>query len=125
MKRQGNFLYHLDLGQMIYLVHRGVSQGGRKLSPKARERWWQKKTGNGDLPEGMYWMPSSKYAGPALVMSMEALRFMRERSLIIVANPAKPQILTPKRIIAQGVRVDGIPATAISAGTSRRGLLQL
>ncbi len=112
--RNGNFLYQLSL-QEAFIVHRGVSQGGKKLNADQRRIFWQR---NSQKVSGV-----EIGAGKVLV-SLVGLRVLREKNLVIVSNPGKPRIWTIKRIMESAERNQVIPE--LTQGSSqRRGGLKL
>lgn len=87
--RNGNFSYELKLPE-AFIVHRGVSQGGRKLSAEQRRIFWQKNSRK---------VPGVEINTGKVVISLSGLRILREKNLVIVSNPGKPRVWTIKRIM--------------------------
>ncbi|MFH1030056.1 MAG: hypothetical protein V1770_02245 [bacterium] len=106
--RNGNLKYRLKLDKAV-IVHRGVSQGGRNLDPRKRADFWVKKAYkkalNGEIA-GIRAIYSKKnnYERATFIITPEGLRKMREFSLVIVCNPKKPAVWTPKRILTSAKR---------------------
>lgn len=85
----------MDLPE-AFVVHRGVSQGGKKLTAEKRKAFWQKN--------------SQKVAGieagdGKIILSLQGFRALREESLVIVSNPGKPRVWTIKRIMGSAEKV--------------------
>ena len=112
--RNGNFSYELKLQESL-IVHRGVSQGGKKLNADQRRTFWQK---NSQKVEGV------EIKADKVAISLVGLRVLREKNLVIVSNPGKPRIWTIKRIMESAERNHAIPE--LTQGSSqRRGGLKL
>jgi len=110
--RNGNFLYQLSL-QEAFIVHRGVSQGGKKLNADQRRIFWQKN--------------SQKIAGVEIkadkvAISLVGLRVLREKNLVIVSNPGKPRVWTVKRIMESADKNQMMTEAAPGASQRRGGL---
>ncbi len=109
--RSGNFTLELRV-RGAFIVHRGVSQGGRKLSAWERQyRLWQK---NSQKVDGIV------IAADKVMITLPALREMRERSLVIVSSPGKPRVWTVSRILKSAQRVQ-VMSEAIHGVSRRRG----
>ncbi len=119
--RQGNFVYQLNLSE-AYIVHRGVSQGGKKLTASQRRRFWERE-----------WIPVPGITGAVngfgagdVLISLSALRVLRKENLVIVSNPEKPRVWTIKRIMESAKKIrrmeEGYTEEALS---QRRGGLKL
>ena len=76
----------------IFVVHRGVSQGGQKLKPVQRLNFWQK---NSREINGLEIKRRNKIY--QLEISMEALAQMKQQKLVIVARPQSPVIITQRQ----------------------------
>ncbi len=117
--RNGNRVFETPLkGLKGAIVHRGVSQGGRKLSPEKRLLFWHN---NAKKIEGF----SKNWKCARFTLS--ALAVMRRRSLVLVVNPKKPQVWTPSRIEKFGQKFTAVEKFRVVAGngTTRRGNLKL
>ena len=103
MKRGGNYSYRLGEIGPAYLIHRGASQGGKKLDAASRQNFWQKRSR--PFPEGV-----SISGNGAVVISAteEGLAMMSDKSLVIVVDPSSPRIWTPKRIKRDGEKVHSL-----------------
>ena len=112
--RNGNFLYELKLLE-AFIVHRGVSQGGKKLNADQRRTFWQK---NSQRVTGI------ETSAGKVVVSLGGLRVFRKKNLVIVSNPGKPRIWTIKRIMESAERNQIIPET-MQGLSQRRGGLKL
>ena len=114
--RNGNFLYEVKLPG-AFIVHRGVSQGGRKLTPEKRAKFWQK---HYKKISGIEFDP----AGNGLIMSVSvsALRELRKRNLVVACNQEKPRVWTPNRIIKSGRKVQTMPQPKATTVVRRGGL---
>lgn len=112
--RNGNFLYQLTL-QGAFIVHRGVSQGGKKLSADQRRTFWQK---NAQKVDGV------EIKADKVAISLVGLRVLREKNFVIVSNPGKPRIWTIKRIMESAERNQNIPELT-QRSSQRRGGLKL
>ncbi|MDD4610903.1 MAG: hypothetical protein PHU73_03050 [Patescibacteria group bacterium] len=114
--RGGNFFYRLSLPGAI-LVHRGVSQGGRKLLAETRKVFWQR---NSRTVQGV------EIASDGTVkISVQGLREMRQLSLVLVVQPSKPRVHTAARILKSAEKIQEF---AIGSGTgqaTRHGGLKL
>ncbi len=115
--RNGNRIFEVPIGDLKgVIIHRGVSQGGRKLSPKKRLSFWRK---NAKKVNGAVLDQCARFTRTALTE-------MRRRNLVLVVNPEKPQVWTPARIEKFGKK---FTITRFSPRTSssipRRGGLQL
>jgi len=116
--RRGNFVYEVNMPG-AFIVHRGVSQGGRKLTPEKRAKFWQKHCRK---ISGVDFDPADK--GLIMAVSVNGLRELRRRNLVVVCNPEKPRVWTPNRIVKFGRKVQVMPqAEVITVG--RRGGLRL
>jgi len=112
--RNGNFFYILKL-QEVFIVHRGVSQGGKKLKADQRRIFWQKN--------------SQKIAGvdikaDKVTISLVGLRVLREKNLVIVSNPGKPRVWTVRRIMKSADK-NQMMTEATPGASQRRGGLKL
>lgn len=116
--RGGNFLYLIEGLVLPLIVHRGVSQGGRKLTPGQLVNFWHKHRQE----------VSGVDAGNdgTVTVSLTGLQALRARSLVVVSNPDKPQVWTVRRIMesAERVPIMSAPAPEQSA-CQRRGRLKL
>lgn len=112
--RGGNFFYVLEQAE-AFIVHRGVSQGGKKLSADKRKAFWEK---NSQTVSGV------KIAGGQVTISLDGLRELREKSLVVVSNLSNPRVWTPKRIMESVGKVKIIEETK-GANNGRRGGLKL
>lgn len=112
--RDGNFLYKMKLPE-AFIVHRGVSQGGKKLKAEERRTFWQK---NCEKVVGV------EISAGKVVISLSGLRVLREKNLVIVSNPGKPRIWTIKRIMESAERNQMI-TEATPGASQRRGGLKL
>lgn len=114
--RNGNFSYELKL-QEAFVVHRGVSQGGKKLTADQRRTFWQK---NSQKVDGV------EIKADKAVISLVGLRVLRKKNLVIVSSPGKPRVWTIKRIMGSAERNQTIPEPKMTQGSSqRRGGLKL
>lgn len=113
--RNGNFYYELKLSE-AFVVHRGVSQGGKKLSPEKRLAFWQK---NSREMEGI------EISDGKITVSLSGLRALREKSLVIVSNPRKPRVWTVKRIKKFARKIRAMEITENPSPPPRRGGLKL
>jgi hypothetical protein len=98
--RQGHIFFQLELDGPAYIVHRGVSQGGKKLSPEQRLKFWEKRREN-SLP-GMSGHYDTATKNSFFSINHKGLQNMKEKAFVIVSCPENPRIWTPKRIMAQG-----------------------
>ena len=97
--RQGNFFWELVLSAPVIPIHRGVSQGGKNLSPQSRLEWWKKNSK--PLPEGLE--ITEPMEGRCIVrVSRSGLQTMRRKALVLATQPAHPWYLTPTRILRKG-----------------------
>jgi len=112
--RNGNFFYVLKL-QEAFVVHRGVSQGGKKLSADQRRTFWQK---NAQKVTGV------EINAGKVTVTLVGLRVLREKNLVIVSNPGKPRIWTIKRIMESAGRSQ-MMIEATPGASQRRGGLKL
>ncbi|MFA6376119.1 MAG: hypothetical protein WCX69_01820 [Candidatus Paceibacterota bacterium] len=115
MARSGNFSLVLEV-RGAFVVHRGVSQGGKKLSAWDR-RWkfWKKNSQDivgVEISEGK------------VTITLPALRELRERNLVVVSRPGRPEVWTPKRILKSAERVQVMPE-AVPGSSQRRGGMKL
>ena len=109
--RNGNFTLVLRV-RGAFIVHRGVSQGGRELRAWERRRnLWEK---NSQKVDGVEITPGK------VTVTLPALRELRERNLVIVSRPGRPEVWTTKRILKSAERVQAIPET-IPGAFARRG----
>ena len=136
MRRNGNYHYRVETvvikdvnGASVdepftLIIHRGVSQGGKKLSSEKLLRFWQKKGVNPNLlPTLSFFRGEGKYG---FCIASQGLKAMRDKNFVIAICSHKcREIFTPSRIKKFGVRIDGIPANSANAGVPRRGGLQL
>jgi hypothetical protein len=101
------------------IVHRGVSQGGRKLSPEERTTFWLKNAKKVEgVSLGLYYTR----------FTLGALSEMHRRNLVLVVNPAKPHVWTPARIKKLGKKFSAVKFTTVNESKKnvrRRGGLQL
>ena len=114
--RNGNFSYEMTFRDETFIVHRGVSQGGRELSPKKRTSFWRKN--------------SQEVVGITINhgkvrISLEGLRGLSKKSFVIVSNPEKPRIWTSKRIIKSAKKVQMMTSTGSIGTPQRRGEMVL
>lgn len=86
--RGGNFFYQLYLPE-AFIVHRGVSQSGKKLTAGQRKSFWRKN--NRDVA-------GIKIGDGKVIVSLNGLQVLREKNLVIVSSPGKPKVWTIKRI---------------------------
>ena len=114
--RNGNFSY--ELLSEVFVVHRGVSQGGKKLSADQRRTFWQK---NSQKVEGI------EIKADKAVISLPGLRVLRKKNFVIVSSPGKPRVWTIKRIMESAKRNQTIPELKLTQERSlqRRGGLRL
>jgi len=98
--RQGHIFFQLELDGPAYIVHRGVSQGGKKLSPEQRLKFWEKRRKN-EFPgiKGHFDMAENK---SFFQINNDGLQGLKNKSFVIISCPENPRIWTPKHIMAQG-----------------------
>lgn len=110
--RNGNFTLVLRV-RGAFIVHRGVSQGGRKLRAwERRFNFWQK---NCQKVDGI------TINDGKVTITLPALRILRERNLVIVSNPGKPRVWTVSRILKTAQRVQTMSETTPGAFARRGG----
>jgi hypothetical protein len=114
--RNGNFFYVLKL-QEAFVVHRGVSQGGKKLNADQRRIFWQK---NSQKIAGV----DIKADKVKVTISLVGLRVLREKNLVIVSNPGKPRVWTATRIMESADK-NQMMTEATPGASQRRGGLKL
>ncbi|MEK9135173.1 MAG: hypothetical protein AAB451_02640 [Patescibacteria group bacterium] len=93
MLRKGNFRYEFSLPTVdmeVFIVHRGVSQGGKKFNPEQRRRLWGKKT--------KFPIAGVEIGKEKVTISAEGLKILRQKSLVIVFFSEKPVVWAPGRI---------------------------
>lgn len=113
--RSGNFTLELRV-RGAFIVHRGVSQGGRELRAwERRFNFWQK---NCQKVDGI------TINDGKVIVTLPALRILRERNLVIVSNPGKPRVWTVRRILEFAERVQALPE-AVTGESRRRGGMKL
>jgi hypothetical protein len=88
MRRGGNYQHTIQTTGATFVVHRGVSQAKRPTEAQTL-RLWKKR--NKEV-EGVTISEHEVRITPA------GLRSLRERSLVIISNPASPQVWSPGRI---------------------------
>lgn len=102
--RKVNYIYQIRLVGPAFLVHRGVSQGAKKLSTDDRLSFWQKRSTKA-LPEGMTINHDISTAQTTIVASAESLQIMQQKALVIAGGVYRPEIWTPKRLAAIAVKI--------------------
>jgi hypothetical protein len=113
--RAGNFFFELPLPEAL-VVHRGVSQGGRKISADDRWIFWQKNAKE---------VPGVDINNGKVTVSLPGLRTLREKNLVIVSNPGKPRIWTVKRITESSTKTNHSEQSALQGASKRQGGLKL
>ncbi len=138
MKRKTNYYYEISFYAPLcfMLVHGGGSQGGRSLSPEARGKFWVKNIRG--WPDGLTAQHDCCKPGAECDCGVVRVRFtpsalqtMTNESPVMVSNPKKPRIWTPKRIVQFGKRIEALTGSSESVqnptarGARRKGGLQL
>ena len=113
--RGGNFSFRLELPE-AFIIHRGVSQGGKKLTAETRRTFWQKHCRE---VEGV------QIGDGEVAVSLMGLRMLREKHLVIVSSPAHPRVWTFRRIMESAEKIPTVPEVGIGGTSARRGGLKL
>lgn len=90
MRRGGNYNHTIQVAGPAFVVHRGVSQAKRKTAAEYRRLWEKKQKHIGGI--------AFSENGNEVTVTTSALRELRKKSLVIVSNPAAPQVWSPGRI---------------------------
>ncbi|MFH1030055.1 MAG: hypothetical protein V1770_02240 [bacterium] len=104
--RKTHFYYEMIFSN-AWLVHRGVSEHGRKLTPEKRRKFWGRNFRNifhGEV-EFDRWDNTVPWK---IKITPQGLQAMREKSFVIVSNPEKPRVWTPKRIMKFAKKVQSL-----------------
>lgn len=98
--RSPNFHYEVQGIASAFVVHRGVTEGMKRLLPKQRELYWAQRA----VPcDGVAVLP-----GARLSVAPAVLGLLKRKALVIVSNPMRPRVWTAKRIRTKGQRVAGV-----------------
>jgi len=110
--RGGNFSFRLELPE-AFVVHRGVSQGGKKLTADTRRTFWQSRCRK---VEGV------ELGNGKVAVSLTGLRMLKEKHLVIVSHPERPRVWTFRRIMESAERTQTTPTVGQGASMRRGGL---
>lgn len=126
MKRLGNFFYRLRPAGQMFLVHRGVSQGGKKLSAQTRQKFWAKNQAKtlagGHFKENQIFFEEN---GSQLVkLTSVDLQIMRQRNLVLISNSSNPRVWTAARVLKLAQKIQTLDESPQPRGGNSRPALR-